>query len=183
MSKLAALAAAVALVLFPVLAHAETSIVDSNGVLVGILNGNGNALRQLPDGQWVTFPVGQLGLIAFTSLVAPGANISQWYASSDCTGTPYLEARDLPAQGIVINPNVVIDQLLYNEQAGFARAGTLYYPAKPLSSSISLSFQSILLAQPYSRPPICESSSAPANLVVGEERSVNLKFSPPFRIK
>ena len=32
MSKLAALAAAVALVLFPVLAHAETSIVDSNGV-------------------------------------------------------------------------------------------------------------------------------------------------------
>jgi hypothetical protein len=56
------LTALAALVASPSVRAAGTEIVDTKGALVGLLDGQNRAFRQVPDGQWVEFDVEVGGL-------------------------------------------------------------------------------------------------------------------------
>jgi hypothetical protein len=78
---------------------AGTEIVDSKGAFVGLVNGVDRALRQLPGGQWVLFSVEVSGLVASPALNG-NSIIPVYYMTPNCTGTPFLDASSLPAQGL-----------------------------------------------------------------------------------
>jgi hypothetical protein len=99
-----------------------TEIVDSEGTVVGLVNGDSKALRKLSDGQWVAFSVGVGGLVVGLSLQDYTLGATVYYTSGNCTGTSYLAAGFLLAQGFVVNPQVTI---------GVATSRRLYYPSKP----------------------------------------------------
>jgi len=144
---------------------AGTEIVDSRGTFVGLVNGAGNALRQLPDGQWVAFPVEVSGLVVSAALNG-SAIINVYYMTPNCTGTPYLDARPLPAQGIVVNPSI-------GSASATATGGKLYYPSQPFNSVPIFSFWAF---------GSCNTPTF-STVFAGVAKSVRLGFSPPFSIK
>ena len=119
---------------------AGTEIVDSKGTLVGLLNGNpagpSYALRQLPDGQWVSFLVDALGMLA-----SAVNSVALLHTSNDCTGAPYLFANSLPMVGSVVNASIKPGS--GSKEVG---AGTLYYPLHHFRSSRYLPAGAVLLA-------------------------------------
>jgi hypothetical protein len=157
---------------------AGTEIVDSKGTLVGLVNGNlayywdpsfgfvsepGHALRQVPDGQWVSFAVDALGMWA--SAVNAVALL---YTSNNCMGVPYLNANSIPMMGSVVNASIKPGS--GSKEVG---AGTLYYASPP--------FQVVPISSRKSGTAC--SPQTPQNIYVGVAKSVKLSFSPPFSIK
>jgi hypothetical protein len=142
-----------------------TEIVDSKGVLVGLVNGSNAALRQLPDGQWVLFDTKAEGLFAYQTLRDSYYTFALFYTTSNCTGTLYLYAGDVPTFGVVVN-----------SQGGDVSSGRLYYPAKP--------FQTLpILSRYYPYNPKTPCVSYTANTMVGKAKSTELSFTLPFSVK
>jgi hypothetical protein len=144
-----------------------TGIVDSKGAFVGLVNGTSNALRQLPDGQWVSFQVNPTGLFAENSLASWNMFIPFYYTSSNCMGTPYLATPELPVQGFIVNNNV-------GSSGAYVSGGKLHYASQPLSY---ISLNSVLNAG------TCTAVSPNTIMFVGKLGAVTLSFSPPLSIK
>jgi hypothetical protein len=162
---LTVLAAVLAAAPAPAARAAGTQIVDSKGALVGLVNRASNALRQLLDGQWVSFPVELSGLVA-TDALNGNSSFIVYYISINCTGTPYLDASSVPPLGVVVNPSV-------GSAGGIVGSGKLYYPSQPfMATPVFSAWQFGSCGFPTSQ-----------FVVAGQAASVNLSFSPPFSIK
>jgi hypothetical protein len=152
------LTALAALVASPSVRAAGTLIVDSKGALVGLLDSQDRAYRQLSDGQWVEFLVEVGGLQI-------GPIPSFLYTSKNCTGTRYLDASALPTVGY----------LLSTAKAGPVATGTLYYAHLP--------FQLLSFFSEKAPTGPCFPFTNSVFDFAGVAQSVKLSFSPPFSIK
>jgi hypothetical protein len=94
-----------------------------------------------------------------------GLTPSFLYTSTNCTGTPYLDAHALPSQGYVVSTSTT----------GPVASGTLYYPHLP--------FKSLPFFSTKSPTGPCTTFTNSISDFAGVAQSVKLSFSPPFSIK
>ncbi|HTV32011.1 MAG TPA: hypothetical protein VME69_02760 [Methylocella sp.] len=125
-----------------------TEIYDSRGTFVGYLISNQLVQRRIGK-QWIAFSVIATGI---TNIVTA---LNEYFTSTDCSGTAYAVAGDLPTQGQIM-------------------AGKIYYPTPPFTTKLVL--------YSFTFDGTCHFlNGGQENLLVGPVASYTLPaFVPPF---
>jgi hypothetical protein len=137
-----------------------TQVVDSKGTVVGNLFSGASVIRQI-NRVWVEFQ----GVIRDGIEPESQNNIQFIYTSSNCSGTPYLDATSIPISGYAIG------------SAPISKTVNIYYPAPP--------YQSLLISSrttPPGSPNNCQ-TIPPEMVDVGAVASASLTVVPPLSVR
>lgn len=141
-----------------------TTVVDSNGRVVGKLLNDYVVVRKMYNG-YVRLVFDEYGFVPTAALFI------YVYATSDCSGTAYLQPRGVPPAGYA---------LLEDSQSSppYRNSATIYYPG-PVSLRTIGSY-----SRPMQIPPEgCIILDRPSKVLSGTVESQQLWFSPPFSLK
>jgi hypothetical protein len=160
-----------------------TQIVDSKGTVIGNFigysdnstvapqNANGSdasvVSRQISGGPWVAFevvtPTGSGGNGWGLNTIAQN-QLDLFYTSTNCTGTPYMQAQSIPVIGYPVTAS-----------GGISASATIYYAAPPYQLVPMGSFTQ------GSQGGACNSTAQ--QVYAGLAATANVSFVPPFSLQ